>query len=103
MQRVPLTLHARTRQAQRGLRGPAIAAAINFGREIPAGSGDVFLYLGRNEVLRAAAVGQNLREHEGITLVVLPNGSVKTLWRSARPPRAGTGGCRHPRDRRGRQ
>lgn len=92
------TDHATKRQAQRAVTDAGIAAALDFGREIPAGSGDVFLYLGRNEVRRAAALGHDLRRYEGITVVLLPNGIVKTMWRAQKPPRAGGG--RVPRRRR---
>jgi len=85
---LPMTLHARTRQAQRGIPPDAVMAALDFGREIQAGGGDIFLYLGRNEIDRAARVGVTIGDHEGTTLVVLPDGTLKTLWKSGRPPRA---------------
>jgi hypothetical protein len=82
-----MTRHARARRAQRGIPLDAIEATLDHGREIRAGSGDVFLYLGRNEVDRAARTGLRLGDFEGTTLVVLPNGTLKTLWKAERPPR----------------
>lgn len=83
-----MTRHARARRAQRGIPMAAIEATLDHGREIRAGSGDIFLYLGRSEVQRAARAGVRLGDFEGTTLVVLQDGSLKTLWKAERPPRA---------------
>ena len=87
MNRVPRTHHAETRQAQRAVGDFAVAAAIAWGRELRAGKGHLFLFLGRKEVALAARFGIDVSGYAGTTLVLLPTGWVKTVWRGPRPPR----------------
>ena len=93
MHRIDRTTHARIRQAQRAVADAAIDAALVWGREVPAGGGDTFLFLGRREAARASRHGDDVRDHTGTTLVLLGDGALKTVWRSARPPRGRHAGC----------
>ena len=87
MSRVPRTHHAQTRQAQRAVRDVAVDAAMAWGRELRAGKGHLFLFVGTKEVAFAARFGVDVSRHAGTTLVLLPTGWVKTVWRGPRPPR----------------
>jgi len=81
------TRHAATRQAQRAIGAPAVAATLLYGREVPAGKGDAALYIGRREVEYARRRGIDLRGFKGVTVIELWDGRIKTVYRNRRAPK----------------
>ena len=88
----PLTLthHARCRIDARGFSRRAVAAALDYGRELHT-RGAVIYVLGRREVARARREGLDLSAHEGVHVVCSADGAVITAWRrrDLRPLRGG--------------
>lgn len=75
----PLTYHATIRMQQRGIRHDAVQAAIAYGRRIHA-KGLTFCVLGRKEVLREAERGRDLRDFEGLHVLMSHDGAVVTAY-----------------------
>lgn len=76
-----LTTHAAVRMQQRGIRGDALQAALAFGRRIHA-RGVTFCVLGRKEVQRQAERGVDLRDFEGLQVLLAHDGTVVTVYRN---------------------
>ncbi len=93
------TRHARVRQAQRALGQDALVAALLYGREIRAGGGDVFLYLGQQEVRAARRRGLRLDNHLGVTVIETRTGRIKTVYRNRKPPTPRRPGARRRSNR----
>lgn len=79
----PLTLthHARRRIDARGVSRRAVAAALDYGRELHA-RGAVLYVLGRREVRRMRRGGLDLSAHEGVHVVCSADGVVITAYRN---------------------
>jgi len=78
---IPLTHHARTRMAQRGLRAAAVLAAIDHGREIHTG-GAWFHVIGRKDIARAQAAGIDIARHDGVHVIRGEDGQIITVYRN---------------------
>ena len=65
---LPLTTHARERMSRRRIHESAVAAALEFGREIRA-RGAEFYVIGRRDIDRARRAGRDLRCLEGLQVV----------------------------------
>lgn len=78
---IPLSRHAQTRMAQRGLRASAILAAIDYGREIRS-RGAWFHVIGRRDVARARALGVDVSRHEGVHVLRGDDGGIITVYRN---------------------
>lgn len=78
---IPLSHHARTRMAQRGLRAAAILAAIDYGREVRS-RGAWFHVIGRKDVARARALGIDLTGYEGVHVLRGEDGAIITVYRN---------------------
>lgn len=77
-----LTLHAKVRMQQRGIRDDDIEQVVRFGRRIHA-KGLTYYVVGRKEVKRQALVGKDIAKLEGLqVLVEATDGMVVTTYRS---------------------
>ena len=78
---IPLSQHARTRMAQRGLRAPAILAAIDYGREVRS-RGAWFHVIGRKDIARARALGIDISRYEGVHVLRGADGQIITAYKN---------------------
>lgn len=78
---IPLSQHARTRMAQRGLRAPAVLAAIDHGREVRC-RGAWFHVIGRKDIARARAIGVDISRHEGVHVLRGRGGQIITVYKN---------------------
>lgn len=83
---VRLSRHAIRRAAARRIPSAAIDAALSWGRAYRSHADEVFR-LDRRSLQQAARAGVRLDAYEGITVVVTPDGTVRTIWRNRRPAR----------------
>jgi hypothetical protein len=80
---MPLTAHARRRQAARRIPSEGIEAAVDWGREWHY-DGVVFLRLDRRAVSRAGRSGFALQQFEGVHVILAQDGAVLTVYRHRR-------------------
>ena len=78
---IPLSHHARTRMAQRGLRAPAILAAIDYGREVRS-RGAWFHVIGRKDIARARTLGIDISRYEGVHVLRGADGQIITAYKN---------------------
>lgn len=76
-----LTTHAALRMQQRGIGADGLQAALAYGRRIRA-KGLTFCVLGRKEVQRQAERGVDLRDFEGLQVLLSHDGAVVTVYRN---------------------
>ncbi len=98
-----LTAHAADRMSTRGLRAPAVTAALDHGRVVHIRGADIHA-IGRREVASCKRDGIDLSRHEGVQVVCGPEGHVLTVYRnrdfrSLRPRRRRRRAHRHARPR----
>jgi murein DD-endopeptidase MepM/ murein hydrolase activator NlpD len=74
--------HAARRMAQRAVSQHQVELALAWGRRIHQSGGREAFHIGRKEVRRAATFGIDLREAEGVAIVVAADGVVVTVLRS---------------------
>lgn len=75
------TNHAETRMNQRGFNNEQIASVIKYGRAVHA-KGVIFYVVGRKEVSHYAKEGIDLRDVEGLQILISPNNSLITVYRN---------------------
>lgn len=80
------TAHGARRSSQRRLSRAAISAALDWGRMVRS-HGDQIYRLDRRSVSRARAAGVLVDKHEGVTVVLTPDGRVRTAYRNRQPKR----------------
>ena len=78
--------HGLMRRDSRRIRHCGVEAALLWGREIWS-HGDLFYRLDRRSVKQARRHGQEIRRHEGVTVVVTQGGTIKTVYRNRLPHR----------------
>ncbi|MFZ5476675.1 MAG: hypothetical protein ACOZNI_07870 [Myxococcota bacterium] len=83
---IPLSRHAIRRASARRIPAAAIDAALSWGRAYRSHADEVFR-LDRRSVRLAARDGVRLDAYEGVTVVVTPDGTIRTIWRNRRPSR----------------
>lgn len=76
-----LTHHAQQRIGARRISEKALAAALTYGRVVYTRGAKIYA-LGRKEVDRYDQQGIDLKDHEGIQVVCLPNDVVLTAYRN---------------------
>ncbi len=80
------TYHGLHRADARGISGHAIDATRRWGRRMWS-HGDQVFRLDRRCVERARMAGVRIDQHEGVTVVLSPDGRVKTTFRNRNPRR----------------
>lgn len=75
------TNHAETRMNQRGFNSGQIASVIKYGRAVRA-KGVIFMFVGRKEVSRYAKEGIDLRDVEGLQILISPDNALITVYRN---------------------
>jgi len=84
--RYALSSHARSRLCSRGVSREALEAALRWGRRTWS-HGDLVFRLDRRSVAAARAYGIRVDAHEGTTVVLMHDGTVRTVWRNRSPCR----------------
>ncbi len=77
----PITHHAELRMQQRGIPVRLVEAVLHYGRTIHA-RGLSFRVIGHKEVVRYAREGVDLRNAEGIHVLLQSDGTVITTYRN---------------------
>lgn len=81
-----VTSHAASRCRQRGIRDHDLALLIEHGDAYHAGGGDVAFFLGRRAAQRARKLfGIELDHLRNSAVIMLPNGTIRTVVRQCRP------------------
>lgn len=75
------TDHAALRLAQRGISGCAVEAALDWGRPQRQRGGRVVYHLGNRAVRRALRCGVDLRQFQGVAVVLSGDGFVVTVYK----------------------
>lgn len=78
---LPLTDHAQMRMNQRGISETVVAMVLRYGRTVHA-RGATYRVIGHKEVSRFAERGINLRDADGIHVLLASDGAVITAYRN---------------------
>lgn len=81
-----LSLHARSRLDARGVSKTALEAALRWGRRTWS-HGDLCFRLDHRSVAVARKRGVRVDAHEGTTVIITQDGTVRTIWRNRAPRR----------------
>lgn len=81
-----LSNHARRRLDARGVSVASLEAALRFGRRTWS-HGDLTFRLDRRSTEEARLHGVRVDAHEGTTVILTQDGTVRTVWRNRSPRR----------------
>lgn len=79
--------HAQKRSGQRAIRADAVSAAITYGSVYKIGRHDRAYWIDRDSLEFCGCDAQGLYRYEGVAVLTMDDGRVKTLMHCRRKPR----------------